>query len=260
MLGMTVWGCGNSVSGYVQNFHYKRSWAKKLDLFWCALCRKKEQITSGDPRKSNYSTIIQLPINSKPKASFENTRIVSFLFNTLQEDKVHNSGIHGWINCNREKLGKSSNWIQFRRCLIQGTLLVNSWAALYFLSSLVSFLVQHSARSEDKVHNSDQSRVVSALEEKGMKAEAMFLMRSKRWGAVLTKARKLLEQSSEWKCWGSTMYYMAVLLCSCGIPSCQEFFPLAPVWFGLFFWDVPWKYIKYPNKTTGCSWIGMDHI
>lgn len=99
----------------------------------------------------NYSTIIQLSINSKPKASFENTRTVSSLFNTLQEEKVHNSGIHGWINSNREYLGKSSNWIQFRCCLIQGTSLLNPQAALCFLCSVASFLVQYSARrGEDK--------------------------------------------------------------------------------------------------------------
>lgn len=52
-------------------------------------------------------------------------------------------------------------------------------AALCSLSSVSSFLVQHSARGEDKVHNSDQSSVVSAPEEKGMEAEMVFLMRNK---------------------------------------------------------------------------------
>lgn len=30
--------------------------------------------------------------------------------------------------------------------------------------------------------------------------------------------------------------------------------------FWVVLWDVPWKYIKYPNRTTGCSWTGMDYI
>lgn len=161
-----------------------------------------EQETGADYLRTsmpikNYSMILQLPINSKPKNSSENTRIVSFLFNTLQEVKVQNNGIHGCINSNREKLGKS-NWIQFRQCLIQGPLLLNPWAALCFLSSIASFLVHHSARrGEDKVHNSDQSSVVSAPVEKGMKAEVAFSMRSQRWGAVLTKARNAGSCSSK---------------------------------------------------------------
>lgn len=92
------------------------------------MCLKQE--TGADYLRTFM--ILQLSINSKPKTSSENTRIVSFLFNTLWEAKVHNSGIHGWIKSNREKLEESSNWIQFRQCLIQGNLLLNPRAVLCF--------------------------------------------------------------------------------------------------------------------------------
>lgn len=112
-------------------------------------------------------------------------------------------------------------------------------AALCFLSSVSSFLVQHSARGEDKVHNSDQSSVVSAPEEKGMEAEVVFLMRNK--GEELYSLRQGMLEAAQAKLRmkrlriNNVLYYMAVLLCSCCIPSCQEFFPLAQVCFGLLF-------------------------
>lgn len=188
---MIVWrGCRNSVPGDVKNFHYTRSWARQPNLIRCALSRRLEQVTSGDPFQSKLfydSTTVNkfqtknliwehqdciLLVQASARRGADNTIVRSMARSTA-----------------REKLGKSSNWIQFRQCLNKhpGQSAFEPLGCLVFSIFCCIFLVQI-LQEQVKIKYTIVISVVSAPEEKSTKAKVVFLMRSQRWGAVLTKA------------------------------------------------------------------------